>query len=72
MEYDLLPLIQEFLEEIKKRRDFRDILTFTIDPSISLSSSIIFLFKINNIDFISSHGHTVLHQPNKKITYQIT
>ena len=27
--------------------------------------------QINNIDFISSHGHTVLHQPNKKITYQI-
>ena len=26
---------------------------------------------IDNIDFISSHGHTVLHQPEKQLTYQI-
>ena len=28
-------------------------------------------FNINKIDAISSHGHTVLHQPNDGITYQI-
>ncbi len=28
-------------------------------------------FNIDKIDAISSHGHTVLHQPNDGVTYQI-
>ena len=42
--------------------------------TIYLSKQIIKFLKENNehkIDFISSHGHTVLHQPSSGITYQI-
>ncbi|WP_072399718.1 anhydro-N-acetylmuramic acid kinase [Flaviramulus basaltis] len=28
-------------------------------------------YDINNIDAVCSHGHTALHQPEKKLTYQI-
>ncbi|GIS00152.1 MAG: hypothetical protein CM15mP102_09720 [Flavobacteriales bacterium] len=28
-------------------------------------------FSIQEIDFISSHGHTALHQPSNSLTYQI-
>ena len=28
-------------------------------------------YNVNQIDFISSHGHTALHQPQNKVTYQI-
>ncbi len=28
-------------------------------------------FSIKDIDFVSSHGHTALHQPSKSLTYQI-
>ena len=29
------------------------------------------VFSIDDIDFISSHGHTALHQPSNSLTYQI-
>jgi anhydro-N-acetylmuramic acid kinase len=28
-------------------------------------------YNIENLDFIASHGHTALHQPEKRLTYQI-
>ena len=28
-------------------------------------------FSIKDIDFVSSHGHTALHQPSKSLTYQM-
>ncbi|SDI08890.1 anhydro-N-acetylmuramic acid kinase [Winogradskyella thalassocola] len=34
-------------------------------------SAFIAKYKIEDIDFIASHGHTALHQPKKGVTYQI-
>jgi anhydro-N-acetylmuramic acid kinase len=28
-------------------------------------------YKIKDLDFVSSHGHTALHQPDRRLTYQI-
>ena len=44
--------------------DYTNLLSLYIQDFISK-------FNIDKIDSISSHGHTVLHQPQKKITYQI-
>ncbi|GAB4157860.1 MAG: anhydro-N-acetylmuramic acid kinase [Winogradskyella sp.] len=33
--------------------------------------SFISKYNVNGIDFIASHGHTALHQPENKLTYQI-
>jgi len=37
----------------------------------SILRDFILQFNIRNVDAISTHGHTILHQPQKKITYQI-
>ena len=44
--------------------DYTNLLSLYIQDFISK-------FNIDRIDSISSHGHTVLHQPQKNITYQI-
>lgn len=48
--------------------------TLDIKYSEFLSTVISNFIELNNleeIDFIASHGHTALHQPEKKLTYQI-
>ncbi|MBC8301111.1 MAG: anhydro-N-acetylmuramic acid kinase [Pelagibacterales bacterium] len=44
--------------------DYTNLLSLYIQDFISQ-------FNIDRIDSISSHGHTILHQPQKNITYQI-
>ena len=54
--------------------DFNDIKSLDQLYTIYISKQINKFLKENNehqIDFISSHGHTVLHQPSLGITYQI-
>ena len=38
---------------------------------ISLIKEFILKFRIDEVDAISSHGHTVFHEPNKGLTFQI-
>ncbi len=51
-----------------------NLLELDVEYTKYLSNSILQFIeenKINNIDLISSHGHTVFHLPKQKITYQI-
>ena len=59
---NLVNLSSEELRETDK--DFTIYLSELIQNFISKH-------EIKNIDFISSHGHTALHQPEHKLTYQI-
>lgn len=61
----LSSLVNKSLEELKE---------IDINYSKYLATEIqnfIDKHKIINIDFVSSHGHTALHQPDKGLTYQI-
>lgn len=58
-------LINLSSEELKRTdEEFTNYLAETIGAFISKN-------KIKKIDFISSHGHTALHQPQQQLTYQI-
>lgn len=59
---DLVLLTESELQKIDK--DYTVYLASTINRFIHK-------YKIPDIDAICSHGHTALHQPKKKLTYQI-
>ena len=62
-----------FLQNISKEK-ITSISKIDLDYTKLLSKYImefISEFSIEDIDFISSHGHTALHQPSNSLTYQI-
>ena len=62
-----------FLENISKEK-INSISKIDTDYTKLLSKYIInFIdeYSINDVDFVSSHGHTAFHQPSNSITYQI-
>ena len=70
------PYPNKIYKKLKNSSSFHinDIKSLDQFYTIYLSKQIIKFLKKNNehkIDFISSHGHTVLHQPTSGITYQI-
>ena len=50
-----------------------DLIKLDYNFGVFIGKKILSFIKKNNIhpDLICSHGHTVIHQPNKKITFQI-
>ena len=70
-----IPYPEEWLERLRDAVDLskQDLADLDHDYTLYLAKIIqIFLAKQSfSPDFVSSHGHTVLHQPDKGITYQI-
>ena len=65
--------ITEFLIDISKK-GIEEIKKIDIEYSMKLAifiNQFIDEFSINKIDFISSHGHTAIHDPSNSFTYQI-
>jgi anhydro-N-acetylmuramic acid kinase len=67
---------KEWKELLQQALSFSSEELFNLDGTYgkflgNIIQSFIEKYKIKNIDFIASHGHTVLHQPHKGITLQI-
>ncbi|MFY9243773.1 MAG: anhydro-N-acetylmuramic acid kinase [Polaribacter sp.] len=62
-------LLQNAIQSPKKEIEDLDILYGKYLGNIT--NQFISEYQIKNIDFIASHGHTILHQPEKGITLQI-
>ena len=73
---DTVPYEKSWITKLKNAHSLSEIELEDLDLEFTLHlSKIVLSFihknQISNIDFISSHGHTIFHQPDKKITYQI-
>jgi len=73
---DTVPYEKSWITKLTNAHSLSEIELKELDLEFTLHLSKIvlgFIHKnqISNIDFISSHGHTVFHEPKKQITYQI-
>ena len=73
---DTVPYDKSWITKLTNAHSLSEIELKELDLEFTLHlSKIILSFihknQISNIDFISSHGHTVFHEPKKQITYQI-
>ncbi len=74
--YDTYAYSNEWIQKLKKGvyADKDELCLLDIDFGVLVGKSVnrfIEKFKISNIDFIASHGHTIFHQPEKGITLQV-
>ena len=63
-------------EKLSQANSFHDSLLFDLDKEYTsflarVIKDFIKKYNITNIDFISSHGHTVYHQPEENYTFQL-
>ncbi|MFK7050613.1 MULTISPECIES: anhydro-N-acetylmuramic acid kinase [Flavobacterium] len=76
LEVETVPYDQEWVLRLKLAVNYnqQDLEKLNEDYTLYLSSIInkfINQYQLNNVDAICSHGHTILHQPEKGITLQI-
>lgn len=67
---------EEWISKLKRAVDFseNELINLNEEYTSLLSkviSEFIMKYKIDNLDAVCSHGHTILHQPNNGITLQI-
>lgn len=76
LECETVPYSQSWISKLKNAVDFSDseLVQLNSDYTILLSSIIsdfISTNKLENLDAVCSHGHTILHQPHNGFTLQI-
>lgn len=76
VDYSTIRYTPEWVDILKKLTDMsrKELLAIDEEYTVYLAKKILSFIKtksITSIDFISSHGHTALHNPEKGITYQI-
>ncbi len=75
-ECDTVPYSEEWIKRLKNAVDFTEdeLNSLNKDYTFLLSqiiSKFISTYKVQSLDAVCSHGHTILHQPHKGITLQI-